>query len=47
MSVSGVCYVCGDPANHTCSACGQLVCGRHYSTSGECVECEGLDVFSD
>ncbi|MDY6775739.1 MAG: hypothetical protein SV253_06645 [Halobacteria archaeon] len=40
MTVSGVCYICGDEAVATCRACGGAVCDEHYDTeTGLCVRC--------
>ncbi|MFP4174348.1 MAG: hypothetical protein ACLFSW_01025 [Halobacteriales archaeon] len=40
MSVTGVCYICSSPANHTCESCGGVVCDEHYeAASGFCVRC--------
>jgi len=42
MSVSGVCYICSETANHTCDSCGGIVCEEHYDTgSGFCDRCAG------
>ncbi|MFW5984335.1 MAG: hypothetical protein ACOCRA_03990 [Halobacteria archaeon] len=42
MSVSGLCYICGNPGSHTCESCGGTVCDEHYDAStGFCVKCLG------
>lgn len=40
MSVTDVCYICGDEASARCDSCGGAVCDTHYDAStGFCVEC--------
>jgi hypothetical protein len=35
MDLIGQCYICGRPAFHTCSICGQLICEEHYDAKAK------------
>ncbi len=38
--IQGLCYICGKPAMHICSVCGNAVCDEHYVPElRACVEC--------
>lgn len=40
MSVSGICSYCSQPAQATCTMCGQAICPEHTAGGGDtCLSC--------